>query len=96
MPADTAAPVDIDPGLLDAIDGLPASRTASHCGTEFDVSPFDLYAVCPGCGARVKVRGFTAGPELEDVFDAVFAWMQQPGGAEAARRRMRELAADID
>lgn len=94
MPAEAVAPVDIDPGLPDAIAALPASRAVSHCGAEFAVSPFDVYAACPACGARVKVRGFTAGPELEDVFDAVFLWMQQPGAADAARRRMRELADD--
>ena len=96
MPTDVAQAVEIDPGLLAAIAALPVSRSVSHCGAAFEVSPFDLYATCPECGQRVKVRGFTAGPELEDVFDAVFTWMSQPGAAEAARRRMRELADDVD
>jgi hypothetical protein len=33
---------------------------------------------------------------LEDVFDAVMAWMLQPSAAEAIRRRTAEIAADVD
>jgi hypothetical protein len=84
--------VDVSPELVDAIAQFPTTRTVKHCGQSFSVSPFDLYAVCPQCSSRVKVRGFAAVPELEDVFDAVFAWMNQPGAAEVAEKRRREMA----
>lgn len=86
--------VDVGPRLLTAIATLPVSRVVRHCASDVVVSPFDQYADCPACGRRVKARSYTAGAGLEDLFDAVFTWMQQPGAAQAARRRMRELAAD--
>jgi hypothetical protein len=94
MPTQRTAPVDVSPELLDAIASFPVVREVTHCGATFRVSPFDIYATCPACGARLKVRSFAAGPELEDIFDAVFAWMAQPGAAELVRRRQQELAAD--
>jgi hypothetical protein len=86
--------VEVSPELLDAISQLPVSREMQHCGQSFTVSPFDLYATCPNCRSRVKLRSFAAVPELEDVFDAVFAWMNQPGAAEVAEKRRQEIAAD--
>ena len=44
-------------------------------GETVRVGPFDLYATCPACGQRVKVRAFSASPDVEDVFDAVFGWI---------------------
>lgn len=86
--------VDISPELLDAIAQLPVHREVQHCGQSFTVSPFDLYATCPHCRSRVKLRSFAAVPELEDVFDAVFAWMNQLGAPELVEKRQREIAAD--
>ena len=86
--------VEVSPAILDAIAQLPTSRTVHHCGEASTVSPFDLYASCPHCGKRVKVRAFGGGLDVEDVFDAVFAWMNQPGAAAAAEKRRREIAAD--
>jgi transcription elongation factor Elf1 len=60
------------------------------------LSPFAFYGQCSQCGARVKVRSFSAGGEIEDVFDAVFEWMNQPKAREAAERRQREIEADQD
>ena len=84
------------PALLDAIAAFPTHRDVTHCGTAFRVSPFAVYADCPVCGARVKVRAFAAVPEVEDVFDAVFAWMTRPAAADVAADRAREIAADPD
>ncbi len=96
MPTEAVTTVNIDPELLAAVAALPASRTVSHCGAEFAVSPFDLYATCPACKARLKVRGFTAGPELVDVFDAVFAWMEKSlPSFKAATLRRQELVAEL-
>jgi hypothetical protein len=58
------------------------------------VSPCDIYAQCPQCGCRIKLRSFSAIPEIEDVFDAVFEWMNQPGALELAKRRLEIIAAD--
>lgn len=90
------AEVPVSPALIDALASFPVHREVGHCGATFRVSPFDLYATCPACGARVKVRGFSAGPELEDVFDAVMGWMLQPGAEALVRRRQAESAADPD
>jgi hypothetical protein len=88
--------VEIPSALLDAIRSLPVQRSVDHCGIQFAASPFDFYAKCPVCGSRVKLRAFSASPELEDVFDAVFAWMEQPGAEEIAHQRRRVIAKDED
>jgi hypothetical protein len=74
--------------LVEAIRSFPARREVEHCGIRFEASPFDFYATCPQCGSRIKLRSFSATPEIEDIFDAVFEWMNQAGVAEvvAARR----------
>lgn len=90
------AEATVTPALVDAIASLPLDREVRHCGAVFRVSPFDIYATCPACGSRVKVRSFAAAPELEDVFDAVMGWMLRPGAAEVVRRRQAEIAADAD
>lgn len=96
MAANKIAEIPLTHELVEAITALPVRREVHHCETTFQVSPFDIYATCPACKARVKVRSFAASTELEDVFDAVMAWMLQPGAEEAVRRRMAELAADPD
>lgn len=96
MPSNELSTADISPELLDAIAQFPIVREVSHCGASFEVSPFDLYAVCPMCSERVKVRSFAAIPEIEDVFEAVFTWLAQPGALEVARRRQNDMAADMD
>ena len=80
--------------LIDAIQSLPQSRDVTHCGQTFAFSPFDVYATCPKCGTRIKVRSFSGLVEIEDVFDAVFAWMNQPGAESVVRDRRRVIAED--
>ncbi len=89
-----SAGVEITEGLLEAIRSLPPQRVVEHCGSRVPISPFDLYADCPHCATRVKVRSFSAGAEVEDVFDAVFEWMNQPGAQDLARRRQEMLRED--
>jgi len=80
--------------LLDEIGRMPARREASHCGTAFHVSAFDIYADCPACKKRIKVRSFGGAPEVEDVFDAVFAWMSKREARAAAEARIKAVQDD--
>jgi hypothetical protein len=88
--------VEIPPDLIESIETFPLQREVAHCGETFQVSPFDIYAECPRCGSRLKVRSFAAIAELEDVFDAVFAWMSQSGAEELVRRRRQVIQQDQD
>lgn len=82
---------DIPAELLEAIRSFPTRREVEHCGASIVVEPFDIYADCPRCGARIKVRSFSATGEIEDVFDAVFEWLNQAGAEPIARRRRQAL-----
>jgi len=88
------ASIDVAPELLEAISSFPTTREIMHCGTAFQVSPFEIYAICPVCTRRIKVRSFSANPELEDVFDRVFEWLEKPGALELMSRRQSQLADD--
>lgn len=82
--------------LVEAIRTFPVEREVVHCGQPFHVSPFDFYAECPACRTRIKIRGLSAVQETEDVFDAVFEWLNQPGAEEAMRWRQQEIQDDGD
>jgi len=96
MTIDSHARPDVSPEFVDAIRAFPVHRTIRHCSATFSVSPFDIYADCPACGARIKVRSFAATTEIEGVFDAVFEWMSDPAAREAASRRRQVIEADRD
>ena len=89
-----ATPIDVSPDLIEALRIFPRERAVEHCGSKFVSSPLDLYATCPLCGKRIKLRAFSAAGEIEDIFDAVFEWMNHPGAAEHARRRQGAIEAD--
>ncbi len=89
-------PVDALPDLLEEIRSFPVKRQVEHCGQTFFVSPFDFYAECPQCRTRIKVRSFSGVIEIEDVFDAVFAWMNRAGAEAIVRRRQQEIKEDED
>jgi hypothetical protein len=80
--------------LLEVIRSFPVQRETEHCGVRFVVDPFAIYAECPRCGTRIKVRSFAAAPEIEDIFDAVFEWMNQPNAQEVANQRRIALASE--
>jgi hypothetical protein len=88
--------IEIPNGLLDAIRSFPLEREVEHCGVMITVPSFDLYAECPQCGTRIKVRAFSGTEEIEDVFDAVFEWMNRPMAQEVITRRLQALAEDGD
>jgi len=87
---------DVSSRLLESIRGMPSAREVDHCGTRFETSPFDFYAQCPRCGLRIKLRGFGAVPTLEDVFDAVFEWIERNGAEDVVRRRREEIRRDLE
>jgi hypothetical protein len=94
MQLQTHPHVDVPSSLIDAIRSFPLEREVEHCGSKFVVSPFDIYATCPRCSSRLKLRSFSAVPEIEDVFDAVFEWMLQPGARELVNPRQQDIEAD--
>jgi hypothetical protein len=71
-------------------------REIERCGARIVFDVFDFDAECPRCGVRIKLRSFSGVPEIEDVFDAVFEWMNQEGARDAAERRQAALAAEED
>ena len=94
MPSMAQTPVTIPGELVEAIRSFPAERVVEHCNARWSVPPFDIYAKCPHCGMCIKVRSFSGGMEIEDVFDAVFEWMNQAGGEELIRQRRETLNTD--
>ena len=96
---ESMAPIDlistlVSDELLEAIPTFPVHREVEHCGARLGASPFDSHVDCPRCGAHIKVRSFSALGEIEDVFDAVFEWMNRPMAEEEARRRQMALKDD--
>jgi hypothetical protein len=85
--------VDVPPSLLSAIKGFPPFRDVEHCGVTFEVSPFEPECACPKCGVRLVLRA-SSSVQIEDVFDAVFYWMEIADHAdelvEDRRRWFRE------
>jgi hypothetical protein len=94
--ATVTSPPTIPNDLVEAIRSFPPERVVEHCDTRWTISPFDIYAACPRCGATIKVRSFSGGVEVEDVFDAVFEWMNQPKVEDLIRQRRKSIAADVD
>jgi hypothetical protein len=96
MQLKTQPSVEVPAALPEAIRSFPTEREVEHCGHRFVASPFDFYVQCPHCGTRLKVRSFSAVPEIEDVFDAVFEWMTQPRAQAIAQARAAALESDPD
>jgi hypothetical protein len=82
--------------MIEEIEKLPVEREVVHCGATFMASPFAFYGVCPICGSKIKLRSFGAVTETQDVFDAVFAWMNKPGALHMAEERRKELLEDAE
>ncbi len=86
--------LEIGSDLIDAIRNFPVRREIEHCGTHIALDPFDFYTTCPHCGTRIKVRSFSALPEIEDIFDAVFEWMNREEARSIADRRQAAIASE--
>jgi transcription elongation factor Elf1 len=80
--------------LIDMINKLAHERKfiCPKCGRRSVVSILSIYADCPQCSTRLKLRGYGAiGDEVEDVVDAVLAWMGSGAMMDAAMKRKEEL-----
>jgi hypothetical protein len=89
-----AKSVEVSAELVEALRSFPRARTVDHCGSALQVSPLALYAECPICRQRVKLRAFSAEHEIEDVFDAVLEWMNEPQALAYAEQRRKEIGHD--
>jgi hypothetical protein len=78
--------------IIDLIRDFPVE----HCGQRFSVPSVDTYAQCPRCGTQIKLRSFSAVPEIEDVFDAFLGWAQREGAEDVIRRRQAQILADSE
>ncbi|REJ90507.1 MAG: hypothetical protein DWQ34_17150 [Planctomycetota bacterium] len=96
MATDVVRSLDVPADLIDAVRNFPTHRSVAHCGETFTVGPFEHYATCPQCGERLKLRSFSANYEIEDVFDAVFEWMNDPQAQVIAEARRRVIQVDDD
>jgi hypothetical protein len=94
LKGNTVPEVSLD--LLESIRRYPVEREVSHCGVQWTVPALEFYSICPKCKQPVKLRSYAATAELEDVFDAVFEWMNQPQAEAIANRRRQTLAAEDD
>ena len=86
--------LEIGSDLIEAIRAFPVRREIEHCGARIAVDPFEFYATCPHCTSRIKLRSYSGTPEIEDVFEAVFEWMNQEGAREVTEHRRVALAAE--
>ena len=80
--------------LIDKIKKLPHERifVCPKCGWHGAASILSIYTDCPQCSTRLKLRGYGAiGDEVEDVVDAVLAWMGSGTTMDAAMNRKEEL-----
>lgn len=96
MHTDKRKDLSISASLLEAIQSFPLQREMAHCGQKFRASSLDIYGICPRCGQEVKLRSFSAVPELEDVFDAFIAWTLKSGVMEVIARRQKALKEELE
>ena len=82
--------------LLQAIAAFPLERDVQcfNCDQLISISPFEFYAECPRCNAKRKVKSMSGVTELEDVFDAVFQWLDQPRALAIMEHRQRVMRDD--
>jgi predicted nucleic acid-binding Zn-ribbon protein len=89
-----APDLELSAAVIEAIESFPLAREVTHCGRTFSVPSLDIYATCPQCGVRLKVRAMSALTEIEDLFDAFATWLAGPGASQAIQNRQRQIAED--
>lgn len=86
--------LDLSAAVVDAIESFPTVREVNHCGRTFAVPSLDIYAACPQCGSRLKVRAMSGATEVEDLFDAFATWLTAPGASQLIQARQRQIVED--
>jgi hypothetical protein len=78
--------------IMEEIGALPRTKPFSCCGQTREVCTLDIYALCPVCQKKSKLRGFfPIGTEIQDVIDAVLKWMGTGKEFEMILQRKREI-----
>lgn len=83
--------------VLEDIESLPHYReyVCPRCGHDNEEYVLIIQANCEKCDLRVKLRGFASiGTEIEDVIDAVLAWIGQDDEFELAMVRKQVIDSD--
>ncbi len=63
---------------IDMIEDYPVVRIVEFSchGTKLKVNPLDIYANCPKCSSRVKIRAFSSYPsEVQDLLVKAKEWL---------------------
>jgi hypothetical protein len=79
---------------IDEIEGLPYYREykCPRCSYEQKAYILAIQANCNNCDRPVKLRGYASlGSEIEDVVDAVLAWLGEGNELELALERKRVI-----
>lgn len=85
--------------VIEDIEDLPRYReyTCRQCGHKQRVHSLVIQADCEKCGGRSKLRGHASiGSEVEDVIDAVLAWLGEGEEFELAMERKRVIDSSPD
>lgn len=63
--------------IYQALRKLPRFHTITcgGCSAAIRHIPPAIYATCPKCGRRSKMRSYCAGPDIEDIIDLVVIWL---------------------
>jgi ribosomal protein S27E len=80
--------------LIEDIQNLPRYRevTCHECSHQQKVHTLVIQLQCNNCGTTLKLRGYAAiGSEIEDVVDAVLAWLGLGDDFDRAMERKRVL-----
>ncbi len=88
---------DMDPlqYAIDMIEDYPVVRIVEFdChGTKLKVNPLDIYANCPKCSSRVKIRAFSSYPsEVQDLLVKAKEWLDS-ANEELAKQLILQYAA---
>lgn len=78
--------------IMEEIEALPRTKPFSCCGQTTEVCTLDIYAQCPVCKKKSKLRGYgPIGTEIQDMIDAVLKWLGSGKEFEMVMRRKREI-----
>lgn len=80
--------------VIEEIENLPHYREyiCKHCGHRQKIYSLTIQTKCGICGKPTKLRGFgSLGSEVEDVIDAVLAWLGTGDEFELAMKRKQVI-----